>query len=53
MTDWMGELFERILFSAAIDVDAVVKKEYQRYKRKTKQVLLIRILLMKFDNVFE
>jgi hypothetical protein len=47
------KFFERILFSAAVVVDAVLEKKYQNNKRKTKLVLLIRTLLMKFDNAFE
>jgi hypothetical protein len=49
----MGELFEHILFSAAGVVGAVLEKKHQKYKRTTKLVLLIRTLLMKFDNAFE
>jgi hypothetical protein len=49
----MWEFFELVLFSPAVVVDAVLEKEYQKYKRNIKQVLLIRILLMKFDNAFE
>jgi hypothetical protein len=42
-----------MVFFVVVVVDAVLKIKYHKYKRKTKQVLLISTLLMTIYNIFE